>query len=476
MTMNNKALYPWLIFFIALVTLSGLADSIVHLLIGAQLYYLDAYDGWFVTSNLLAMISTVLLLIYFYRRKFRFVFVAGVFGLICFIPTVILTYWIIRWHGPRGFYRPLVLVYFLSVMICGISLVCLRVANARWLRVGGGYLAIYGVVSLILFVGSTLSPSFSKSVSAVRLPDWMEFVGSLEPIPYLLYFILERRRNAVKGVDLAPRKPTPWFLQLGAAVIVMLLVTFVLGVSFEGYKAHYWAGIGHEKTKELAQQCEPGVFVNQKGESLDYWVLKPVDYDSTKKYPLVVALPYGSDDPTDSLGQIDGAVGASLLSTGSNRTTYPAFIFIPGRKPGTAWGGIPGYSTVDTLVFDAIASLDSRYSIDDKRRYVVGLSLGAFGAWDFICKRPDLFAAAIPVAGGGDPRLAPNGIHVAVWAFHGSNDHNAPVTGSRNMIEAMKNAGGKPLYTEYAGEGHNIWDKVAETPGLGDWLFAQRRE
>ncbi|MCW3112906.1 MAG: peptidase-like protein, partial [Segetibacter sp.] len=50
-----------------------------------------------------------------------------------------------------------------------------------------------------------------------------------------------------------------------------------------------------------------------------------------------------------------------------------------------------------------------------------------------------------------------------------------PVNGSRDMIAAIKKAGGHPLYTEYKGEGHNIWDKVSGTQGLWDWLFAQQR-
>jgi hypothetical protein len=43
------------------------------------------------------------------------------------------------------------------------------------------------------------------------------------------------------------------------------------------------------------------------------------------------------------------------------------------------------------------------------------------------------------------------------------------------MIDALKKSGGKPKYTEFPEDGHGIGLKVAETPGLMDWLFAQRR-
>ncbi|HEY4149563.1 MAG TPA: dienelactone hydrolase family protein, partial [Chitinophagaceae bacterium] len=167
---------------------------------------------------------------------------------------------------------------------------------------------------------------------------------------------------------------------------------------------------------------------------------------------------------------------AQLLSTDDNRRKYHTFLFIPNCPPGAGWGGIPNYPNVDTLVFDAITALDGQFNIDEKRRYVIGLSRGGFGAWDFICQRPEMFAAAVPVSGGGDPSLAPKIVKVAVWAFHGTKDKNVPVMASRNMIDAIKTAGGNPRYTEYPDLGHNIWDQVRTTPGLLDWLFAQHRD
>jgi hypothetical protein len=44
------------------------------------------------------------------------------------------------------------------------------------------------------------------------------------------------------------------------------------------------------------------------------------------------------------------------------------------------------------------------------------------------------------------------------------------------MIEAIKKAGGNPKYTEYPNEAHGIWNQVSSTPGLIDWLFAQKRD
>jgi predicted peptidase len=88
---------------------------------------------------------------------------------------------------------------------------------------------------------------------------------------------------------------------------------------------------------------------------------------------------------------------------------------------------------------------------------------------------PDMFAAAMPLCGAGNPELASRVTHIPVWAFHGDADRNVPVTGSRNMIEAIKKAGGEPKYNEFAGVGHNVWPEVEKTEGVIDWLFAQRK-
>ena len=90
--------------------------------------------------------------------------------------------------------------------------------------------------------------------------------------------------------------------------------------------------------------------------------------------------------------------------------------------------------------------------------YVTGQSNGGFGTWDLVMKRPDLFAAAIPLCGGGDTALASRVVKMPIWAFHGDKDQTIPVTESRDMIAAVREAGGHPRkYTEYKGVDHNVW-------------------
>jgi predicted peptidase len=105
--------------------------------------------------------------------------------------------------------------------------------------------------------------------------------------------------------------------------------------------------------------------------------------------------------------------------------------------------------------------------------------MGAYGVWDAIERWPTYFAAAAPASGAGDPALAGELVDLPIWAFHGGADRVVPVSGSRDMIQAITAADGQPRYTEYAGSDHPIWHAVygiSDDPAnpLYPWLFAQR--
>lgn len=128
-----------------------------------------------------------------------------------------------------------------------------------------------------------------------------------------------------------------------------------------------------------------------------------------------------------------------------------------------------------SLVLDLIKELESSYSIDINRRYVLGQSMGGFGTFAILTMQPNMFAAAVPVCGGGDESKAAQIAHIPIWAFHGELDQAVRVERSRNMIAALTKAGGKPKYTEYKGEGHTIWTSVVMEPDLLGWMFSQKR-
>jgi predicted peptidase len=113
--------------------------------------------------------------------------------------------------------------------------------------------------------------------------------------------------------------------------------------------------------------------------------------------------------------------------------------------------------------------------VDRKRIYVTGLSMGGFGTWDIIQRQPKVFAAAMPVCGGGDPAFAKKLKKLSLWAFHGDSDTVVKTQRSRDMIDAIRKKGGNPLYTEYKNTKHNAWEPTYSDNTVLNWLFEQRR-
>lgn len=128
------------------------------------------------------------------------------------------------------------------------------------------------------------------------------------------------------------------------------------------------------------------------------------------------------------------------------------------------------------LVLGLLDELETQHRIDPARRYLTGFSMGGFGVMDALLRRPQYWAAAVPVCGGADDQRVKAAAGVAVWAFHGARDAVVPPARSRSMIEALHAAGASPRYTEYAGIGHNSWTKAYREPDLIDWLWSQTRQ
>lgn len=231
---------------------------------------------------------------------------------------------------------------------------------------------------------------------------------------------------------------------------------------------------------------ETRVFENAKGEKLNYRLMLPQGYDAkgTAKYPLVLFLHGAGERGADNQKTLIHATGD--FAKPANREKYPAFVLVPQCPDGKRWVEVdwtlnahqqlPEDSATIKLVLELIASLQKEYRIDQQRKYVTGLSMGGYGTWDLITRHPEMWAAAVPVCGGGDEAVAAKSVKVPVWAFHGDQDTVVKPHRSRKMIEAIKKAGGEARYTEYAGVAHNSWVPAYADPKMIEWMFAQKRQ
>ena len=220
------------------------------------------------------------------------------------------------------------------------------------------------------------------------------------------------------------------------------------------------------------------VYKGSQGQSMPYRLYVPENYDKRKMYPLVLYLHGGGGRGDDNRKQMEGGNGyiVDLLVARSSQAKNPAIVAVP-QSPGEGWVGYDSITPTRylSLVLELISDLENSYSIDVNRRYVLGQSMGGFGTFAIISLKPNMFAAAVPVCGGGDESNAGKIAQIPIWIFHGEKDETVSVERSRSMVAALTRAGGKPRYTEYKGEGHLIWTRVVKEPELLPWMFSQKR-
>jgi len=162
---------------------------------------------------------------------------------------------------------------------------------------------------------------------------------------------------------------------------------------------------------------------------------------------------------------------ARNFSNDDNYRKRPCVILVPQCPEGKFWHG--GQATT---VLDIINDLVKHLPIDEDRIYLTGYSMGGYGTFTLLGMEPDLFAAGIPVAGGGNPSTADKFKKVAVWVFHGAKDKVVAVDQSRRMVEALEKASGNVKYTEDPEGNHGIGGGIYANQEVHEWLFAQKRE
>lgn len=248
-------------------------------------------------------------------------------------------------------------------------------------------------------------------------------------------------------------------------------------------------------------------FSDLSGLSLPYRLFVPENYDPSQKYPLVLYLHGGGERGTDNIAPLDVESFAWQFFAPETQAAHPSFLLVPqspfevpgGDLRGEFWvnnfdttpdgNPIPGntettyslanvpVSTSLSAVRNLLPSLLNEFSIDSRRLYATGWSMGGDGTWDLLMRNPGLFAAGVPVEGTGDPTQAAQLAGTPLWVFHSTDDAAVPVDAARGMVSAIQAEGGNVRYTEYPEGGHYVVFQdghVYQEAGFMDWLFAQK--
>jgi predicted esterase len=130
------------------------------------------------------------------------------------------------------------------------------------------------------------------------------------------------------------------------------------------------------------------------------------------------------------------------------------------------------YSEKDVL--EVLRLMKAAYNVDDSRIYLIGHSMGAIGTWALAAKYPQTWAALVTFAGTGAPTLADTMKAIPQFVVHGDADNTVNVSGSRNMVAALKKLNANVTYVEVPGGSHTDV-VVPNLPQAFEFLAAQRK-
>ncbi|MFM1823035.1 MAG: hypothetical protein RI967_1301 [Planctomycetota bacterium] len=233
------------------------------------------------------------------------------------------------------------------------------------------------------------------------------------------------------------------------------------------------------------------------------------------KVPLVVFLHGAGERGDDNRAQLVHFAGGTAKEEFQRKA--PCFVLAMQCPKGETWaaldlrayrerGEFPTQSGEPTramrAVMQAVDEVLATKPIDTARVYLTGLSMGGFGSFDLAARRPELFAAVVPICGGGDPKTADTVAGIPFFIVHGTDDPVVPVGLSRAMRDAIAKAAEaraaaerekargtadaprpmpkrapNPMYREFDKVGHDSWTPAYRfgEDGVLDWMFAQRR-
>ncbi len=237
-------------------------------------------------------------------------------------------------------------------------------------------------------------------------------------------------------------------------------------------------------------QAETGKYLYRQhlhaGDTLNYRILYPYDFDEKKRYPLVLFLHGRGESGSDNETQLRN--GGQLFLDSLRQ--YPAVVIFPQCPKSEYWSSIDRVVKDDgslqfgfpdnrppnpalAAVMDLVDHELAQPYIDEHRLYVSGISMGGFAVWELLWRIPEKIAAAAPICGGGPPQQAGAMADIPIWIFHGMKDDIVHPRLSIRMLRAIQRAGGRAKISLYPDANHNAWDPALAEPEYLSWMFSK---
>lgn len=209
------------------------------------------------------------------------------------------------------------------------------------------------------------------------------------------------------------------------------------------------------KTQQVEKLSELGVH---------YLEYVPNSKDSKEKLPLLIFL-HGMSERGNDLSKLKFHGPPSFLD---DQKDFPFICISPQCPDSIYWN--------EDLLLPFYDEIIAKYPVDKNRIYITGLSMGEFGTWGSIIAKPNLFAAAVPICGGGNASKLERIKTIPIWVFHGAKDDVVLLARSKKMVDGLKELGSNVKFTIYPEANHDSWTETYKNRELYDWLLQQKKK
>lgn len=197
-------------------------------------------------------------------------------------------------------------------------------------------------------------------------------------------------------------------------------------------------------------------------EGLSHLIYYPEGFREDKTYPLVIFL-HGAG----ARGETTEKLYKNLcLSNILKRKDERQFIILAPHCKGVTWN-----EWMEPLL-RLVAHFRELPYVDKTRVHLTGNSMGGYGTWALATLRPDWFASAMPVCGGGIGGFASYLVDLPIRTFHGLRDTTVDPIESLQMAKAVNLAGGHAELILFPTRPHNIWFEVYDDDKNYDWMLS----
>ena len=198
--------------------------------------------------------------------------------------------------------------------------------------------------------------------------------------------------------------------------------------------------------------------------TIQYNLATPNDFDPTQKYPLIIYLHGAGGRGHDlELPRYHYMMEEYIHKTGLE-------ILVAGPLC-----EFDNWYMCFTELIEFVRFAATMDNVDPDRVYLMGASMGGYATWAMLMSVPELFAAAVPICGGGMAWNAYRIKDIPVWTFHGMVDGTVDVSESIRMADALRVSGGDVKITLLPGVGHNAWEPAIYDYHAIEWLMTHKR-